>query len=49
VEYAFAERMTISDFHTAAPLSLQYEKLAGWLRRMLPPSTPATHRRWSEV
>jgi cellulose biosynthesis protein BcsQ len=50
VEYAFAERMTISDFHTTAPLAQQYEKLAAWLRKLLPPSTPASAaRRWSEV
>lgn len=49
VEYAFAERMTISDFHTTAPLAQQYDKLAGWMRKLLPPSTPPTARRWSEV
>jgi cellulose biosynthesis protein BcsQ len=49
IEYAFAERMTINDFHTTAPLALQYEKLAGWLRKVLPASTPAVARRWSEV
>jgi cellulose biosynthesis protein BcsQ len=49
VEYAFAERMTVSDFHTTAPLALQYEKLASWMRKLLPPSTPPPARRWSEV
>ena len=49
VAYAFAERMTISDFHTTAPLAQQFDKLAGWMRKILPPSTPATARRWSEV
>ena len=49
VEYAFAERMTISDFHTTAPLAQQYDQLAGWVRKLLPPSTPAMARRWSEV
>jgi cellulose biosynthesis protein BcsQ len=49
VAYAFAERMTISDFHTTAQLAQQYDKLAAWMRKLLPPSTPTTARRWSEV